>query len=357
MRVLHKALAKVREMAVKKRVAASTIRHQLLPVRAGLWLIGSEFSRHSRVGSLPEPLSSAKQPGGWPASRYYAPLMRVAAWISPPWFSVFRGTASNVAADVVLVNKAHEPVGFDLVRRLVLRRGTQAEVAQRSARHAKLHQTYRCASVSFDQNLGLMVEPLVPGRGLAVCTGEDRATCIAQIFAQLAAAPVAPVPAETVSRWGELAGQTAPLLDLPETVRTDVARRVSDLIGRAKRCWIHGDLSGDNIVVQDRAFTVIDLDTVVAGPAFADIMTLSFAEARLRRCDFLDRLLTGMYDDQLMALGCDISPGERDASYTALFVAWLAWCRVSGDFPEKDLGRFIALWTQHHGDSALAQLR
>lgn len=313
----------IHRLVARKRFAADIIRQGTFPLRPGLWFLGASFSR--RLGtSLPPPLDGVKR---WYDFRSNSPmkyLVKAAGAILPPWITWSKArTETALAVDILLVSRAMVAVGFDLHARVVMRRLDRkvAEGMLLAVNH--LRQTYPCPRLSIDTTGEFLLEDLIDGVAFRKADSRRQDICIAQMLARWASSAALPMPEDARMRWlDESLGLLRGLSGAPGSVSSG---DIASLVQTSKTAWIHGDLSGENIVLTKDGYFAIDFDRVTIGPAFFDMVHLFLLEARegSRQPSLLDDFFDGDYDRNLAAMGV---PGEMtDSRRIALLVTTLGW--------------------------------
>lgn len=334
-------IRKLSGLAARKRLAANAIGRHEVSVRPGLWLLHPDFNRTWNNRRLPSPLSLSKQPGSWPGRRLYGPLLALASWIIYPWFVVARLPVSRLAADVLLVNKEQELVGFDLKARKVFRTVEPERLAIARGKHSNLSRVYSCPPIETDELL--LVQDFVVGTTFSAASSQGRLALMERVFAAVTDAASIHLAPSVEQRWHRSINETLRFSTL-DLSNGNTGNLVLELLDGAKRSWIHGDLIGENVLVTpDGQMVVVDTEGADPGPSLADPLTLIISEARRGRPDMLAALHHGRFDPHFDSLGCKIS---NSASRTALFALWLAWRRGVSDLPDEYWHRFISIWNQ-----------
>lgn len=343
--VFSRIVAASVSIARSKRLAAEVIAKSAVPLRSGAWKVGRHFSRHDSVAQLPPPLNLVKQWGHWRRGERLKASMRLLEAAIPPWRSM-RTTAGDpqYEADVLLINRLGQPVGFDLQRGSVVRTCSREEAEQLERKRLELAPIYDCVSFEAHDTAPYIIEPFVRGVSFGVAPVEEREAAVRGFLDGLMSAPAQVLPAADAQEWRMSTAEILPRFQLTESVCSAISDSAARLVSEARCSWVHGDLHGDNIVMRSGSPVVIDYQTAEVAPSFTDIMTLFVFEARSQRPRFLTALARGEYDAALRALGCDIrEPHDR----LAIFVSWLGWKATRERFSRINVERFVGLAKEH----------
>ena len=330
----------LRRLSAKKQLGAQAIRDGHMPVRAGLWIIGPSFSRRWG-GQLPAPLNAVKQWYNFRPAKLLRSPIKLSGIVIPPWFARSKASQSTSAyvADVVLVNRAMELVGFDLAESIVMRRSDPSESQKVMSLVDNLRPTYACPRLMADPHGEFIFEELVLGDPFSRAGAADRTRCVAAVLDALGSATAVPLSRELSHQWAE---RCAPLLaDLSGGTRRGIEEELPRIINECTTGWIHGDLSGENIIFRDGRWFVIDFDQVTIGPMFFDLVSLLINEAGWGRAELLDAFFLGDYDAALSGLG--VQPGRTEPAVwrAALCAATIGWWCLRGEMTESSARPYL----------------
>ena len=344
--LIKKIFINVSSIAKKKKVAAQFLKSGTFPLEGGLWVIGSEFSRKSAVKQLPPPLDTVKQWGGWRKNDILKYAVNCVEILTYPWFAwvPFDGKV-DVRADVLLINRLMEPVGFDLKKRLVIRIHSTLNQNFLKQVYTSISGIYPCLESSYDSEIGYAVEELISGRSFTSSSDINRLKTFDLLISGLSKAPEVAKNEKACLDWLFMARGL--IARLPVSLRSNVEAEVICICNRAKFSWVHGDLFGENIIISDEKTMVIDYDKAGIAPSFTDIMTLVVFEARSLNLDLADRFFSGKYNDDFKKMGVLIDKRKQVTVGIAIFIAWLGWKQTTEEFSEVNVARFFEILSRY----------
>ena len=327
----------------KKRISSSILRDDNFPVRSGKWFIGSEFSRHIAIKKLPPPLDTVKQWGGWRTGRVLKFFVNISEISIFPWFvNVSSDKSYEFFADVILVNRLHEPVGFDLKEKKVIRIMSVDEAHKHTESVSHLSKFYNCAAYHIDQSSGFVIEEMVDGISFSRSSIKNRTESVSKLFIGLDKADNTTLSDGSMHHWSEKCQQLISRLNSYGIDVKKVAFKLDDIFIQAKISWTHGDLFGENIIINnERGPILIDYDKYGVAPSFTEMMTLFVFEARTQQKDLINSFFKGHYDKEFLNLGISFSHHDVLENKIALFISWLGWKLTTEEFSEINLERFF----------------
>ena len=339
---LLKIADQVHRIRRRKRLARTLISDSRFPLRAGRWIIGPQFSRHASVQSLPPPLDSVKQWGGWRRGTWLKRARDLLTDIVPPWGVQREDRGSSVCScDVVLINRMKRPVGFDLLAGKVVREAASDERERLRQAHSRISALYPCVPFEVDEVHGLVIEPMLKGHAFHAATAIERARALELFLHALVAADPEDAPQAASDKWRRHSHDLIRVWVGDGPDGDAVLAGVDAIVAKAKWCWTHGDLFAENIIVTSSGPIVIDYDKADVAPAFTEVMTLAVFEARNLRSSILEGLLWGEHGERLMVLGALAQTPSTPSDKRALFFAWLGWKTTLEDFDEINLRRYV----------------
>jgi len=333
----------------KKRLAAKMLLVKEFPVRAGFWLIKPEFSRRVTIHKLPPPLDKAKQWGGWRNGRVLKVLMSVAEYLIFPWFVWVRGDKQGkFYADIVLINRLREPVGFDLNDKRVIRKLSNNEIDTLLINASKISDIYSLTEFEVDHESGYVIENMIAGTAFSYSSSINRLFSVNKFIEGLKMVESDILSDAVMMSWKDASYSLLPRLNMEEKAKVEVEKNIINICTSAKKSWVHGDLFGENIIINSTGRPIIiDIDKAGIAPTFTDIMTLFVFEARTLRFDLMDKFFRGDYDAELNKLGLPLETDKNNNVKLAVFITWLGWKMTTERFAEINLTRFFNVLTKY----------
>ena len=337
--IYNKIVSNCRGIIYKKKLASKIITRGSFPLRPGLWIIGPDFSRNIAVKKLPPPLDKVKQWGGWRSDKILKVFVRLSRLLIYPWVAyTSKQSVSKYVADVVLLNRLNETVGFDLkVIKPISHH--QLRVIETSVLH--LSKIYTCVSFQVDYKAGYIFENMISGSVFSVVSDEVRSSCVNGFFEGLQVSTPMELDSESVDRWHTACHELLPQIPCAELFHHNIIKHIDEIITDSKRSWIHGDLFGENIIVTTDGAVVIDYDKACIAPTFTDIMTLFVFEARTLRFDLMDNFFKGEFDQEFADIVCQFDGDDTFIKKVAIFISWLGWKTTTEKFSSINMSRFL----------------
>lgn len=343
--ILKRIVDHWRTIARKKRLAAEIIGRSYLPVKSGFWRIHPEFSRSFSVPRLPPPLDGVKKWGRWRNGKVLKSFVRLSEILIYPWLAyATRPAGAEFAADVVLVNRLFEPVAFDLSAKKVIRHMTKQGVREFETGVSHLSKMYSCPPFQIDHDTGYVIEDMISGSAFSVASASQRVASVTQFLNGLQAAQSMAIDEQAIFNWRTASDDLLLQLPVDRVLHKKIIESLNEIILKAKTSWVHGDLFGDNIIIDanKKAF-VIDYDKSGVAPSFTDVMTLLVFEARTLRSDLMDTFFDGRFDQEFAGLGCALAGDDALAKKVSAFVAWLGWKLTTEEFSAINMSRFFSI--------------
>lgn len=350
-RALNSIAANLTRIRTRKAMARRAIAGGLLPLRAGRWRLGSSFSVHSALASLPPPLDAAKQWGGWRSGGLLKQAMALAEKAVPPWTVRVAApptpAAPALACDVVLINRLGEPVGFDTDESQVVRLIGDAELDAITISAERLGAAYACVAPRRVPGTGYTTEPLIAGRNFAQAGPDERLAMVHQFWAGLVRQPAASLSPECLAAWTRSAREVIASRGHDQDMQSQLQTGMDELIARAKVCFTHGDLFADNIIVAADGPILIDIDKAGLAPAFTDVVTLLLFESRTLRDDLARAYFAGRFDEHLKRLGCTLSTVDSGLERLVQIYGWLSWKLTTETLSPLNIARLLEVLDDH----------
>jgi thiamine kinase-like enzyme len=340
--IYERATSNLRGIACKKRLAAEIIAKGNFPIRTGLWFVGPEFSRNYAVPKLPSPLDGVKRWGGWRKGKILKLFVRLFEVLIYPWITyASRPQNAQFVADVVLVNRLHEPIGFDLKEHKVIKSMSIRQIRLLETCVSHLDKIYLCVPFQADHESGYTFEDMISGSVFSVTSEEVRIDCVQHFFEGLRSATSLVLDSEAIDRWHTACRELLSQNSDSNLEHYKIIKYVDELIVKAKTTWVHGDLFGENIIVTSEGAVLIDYDKSGIAPTFTDIMTLFVFEARTLRFDLMDIFFQGGFDKEFISLGCQLDGEDVFLQRVSIFISWLGWKMTTEDFSLINMKRFL----------------
>jgi Phosphotransferase enzyme family len=346
----RKAMDNWRRIYLKKRIAKKIISECAFPVRSGLWVIGPEFSRNHDVRRLPPPLDTVKSWGDWRKGKILKALVHFSEVLIYPWITRASGPAKGkFVADVVLINRLNDLVGFDLAENKVIKSMTSHQIKHLETGVLHLTKIYTCVPFQINHETGYVFEDMISGCAFSVVSDEMRIKSVARFLDGLLLAPSLALDMDAICSWQTACRVLLPQIPCSDLPLSKIEKYIGDIILNAKTSWVHGDLFGENIIVTDTGEVVIDYDKSGIAPTFTDIMTLFVFEARTLRYDLMDTFFNGGFDQEFDIMGCRLNGDESLFQKVAMFITWLGWKTTTEDFSSINIRRFFDVLEKYLG--------
>jgi thiamine kinase-like enzyme len=192
----------------------------------------------------------------------------------------------------------------------------------------------------FDFDKNLLCEDLLLGLPFTKISITEQVSITKKLLIRLTSSPDNDLPLQDFDKWFENFDVLLKSKSSNKEICFDFD--ILEQFRTVKSTWIHGDLFGENMVVQAGLSEVlIDFDKVEVAPAFTELFTLFIFEARSQRPALLEAFFDGCFDEYFNHLGLNIS-NSLENKY-AMFLAWLSWKQVKEEFEDINIVRFYAV--------------
>lgn len=338
--IIRKIYANVSYILFRKIRAAFIIYNDPFPIRSGYWIIGTDFSRSLKVRKLPPPLNQVKIWGDWQTLAWLRVVMSALRKCVPPWISV-RGDKSNASyhADILLISRAGDLIGFDVRKFKVIRKMDKKLACLAVERRNKVSMTYPCPRMYLED--GLLIEDMIYGAAFSRAGPTERRKVFAFLLECLSSATSENILLDDIESWKrgcfriiERYSKLSEKLDLEYSF-------IDEIIELTKTGYVHGDITGDNVIVTADGSYVIDHELYGAAPIFTELMTLIMFEARNHRNDLLVAFLKGEFDKDFFDLEFFRKKNLTMPDRHVVVISWLGWKTVREDISNENITRFL----------------